>query len=94
VERVVEREAAKFQCNQRSRRDPSCYLCRSGYGCRVAGLSECIGHRFDSDRRLPARSGNSNANVRCRGPDMPDRAIVPFTRLFTRFVSTLAAVAA
>ena len=39
VERVVERQAAKFQCNQRFRCDPPCYLRRSCYRCEEAGPS-------------------------------------------------------
>ena len=39
VERVVEREAAKFQCNQRYRCDPVCCLCRSCHRCEEAGPS-------------------------------------------------------
>ena len=39
VERVVERVAAKSQCNQCFRCGPSCYLCRSSHESRRAGLS-------------------------------------------------------
>ena len=39
VERVVERQPAKFQCNQRFRCDPPCHLCRSCYRCEEAGPS-------------------------------------------------------
>ncbi len=39
VERVVEQQAAKFQCNQRFRCDLSCHPCRSCYRCKEAGPS-------------------------------------------------------
>jgi hypothetical protein len=39
VERVVEREAVKFQCNQRFMCDPPCHLCRSCHRCEEACLS-------------------------------------------------------
>jgi len=39
VERVVEREAAKSQGNQRYGCDPPCYLCRSRHGSEGACLS-------------------------------------------------------
>ena len=39
VERLVERQAAKSQCNQCFRCGPSCYLCRSSHESRRPGLS-------------------------------------------------------
>lgn len=39
VERVVERQAVKFQCDQRFRCDPPCHLCRSWHECQGPGLS-------------------------------------------------------
>jgi hypothetical protein len=39
VERVVERQARKYQRNQSYSCHPSCYLCRSGYRCEGAGPS-------------------------------------------------------
>ncbi len=39
VERVMERQAAEFQCNQRYSCEPPCCLCRPGYGCEEADLS-------------------------------------------------------
>jgi hypothetical protein len=39
VERVMERQGAKFQCNQRFGYDPPWHLCKSGYGCEEVSHS-------------------------------------------------------
>jgi hypothetical protein len=52
VERVMERQPAKFQCDQGYRCHSPCYLCRSGHKCKGAGPSNAPLADFDRWLRL------------------------------------------